>query len=284
MQTKISSASKEVVIGDGRPTVIIGERINPTGKKRFQEELKTGNLETARSEAVAQTQAGADILDVNVGVFGIDEVALLPLVVQEIASLVDTPLCMDSANPDALEVALKVYRGKPLVNSVSGEEQSLGRVLPLVKRYGAAVIGLVQDDEGIPQDTEKRVAVARKIVERAEEMGIAREDILIDVETFSVGADATAGPKIIEAIRRIHGELGVNVTLAVSNVSFGLPDRPLLNNAFAAMAIAAGATSFIADIVKIQPAVLAADLIYGRDRRSRRYIGAYRARSGSEKG
>jgi len=278
MLTKVASTAREVIIGDNRPTVIIGERINPTGKKKFQEELQAGNLETVRREALSQTAAGADILDVNVGAFGINEVELLPQVVQEIAALVDIPLCIDSANHEALETALKVYRGKPLVNSVSGEERSLSRVLPLIKQYGAAVIGLVQDDEGIPQSAERRVSIARKIVERAEEMGIPREDILIDVATFSVGADATAGPKIIEAISRIKMELGVNVTLAVSNVSFGLPERILLNNAFVAMAIAAGATCFIADIAKIQPAVLASDLIFSRDRRARRYIEAHRQR------
>ena len=278
METKLSSPTREVIIGDNRPTVIIGERINPTGKKKFQEELKGGNLDTIRTEALTQTKAGADILDVNVGVFGIDELDLLPKVVREIVALVDTPLCIDTTNQEALEAALKVYKGKPLINSVSGEEHSLSKVLPLVKQYGAAVIGLVQDDEGIPQTAERRVSIAHKIVDRAEKIGIPREDIIIDVETFSVGADTTAGPKVIEAIRRIRMELGVNVTLAVSNVSFGLPERMLLNNAFVAMAIAAGATCFIADTVKIQPAVLAADLIFGRDKRSRRYIEAHRRR------
>ncbi len=278
METKVSSPTREVIIGENRPTVIIGERINPTGKKKFQEELKSGNLDTVRNEALTQTKAGADILDVNVGVFGIDELDLLPKVVREIAAMVDTPLCIDSANHEALEAALKVYKGKPLINSVSGEEHSLSRVLPLVKKYGAAVIGLVQDDEGIPQSVERRVSIARKIVDRAEKMGIPREDIIIDVETFSVGADTTAGPKVIEAIRQIRTELGINVTLAVSNVSFGLPERMLLNNAFVAMAIAAGATCFIADVAKIRPAILASDLIFTRDKRSRRYIEAYRQR------
>jgi len=226
MQTKVSSPASEVIIGDDQPTVIIGERINPSGRKKFQEALKVGNLEFVRREALAQTQAGADILDVNVGAFGIDEVGLLPKAVREITAIVDIPLCIDSANPEALEAALKVYKGKLLINSVSGEEHSLNAILPLVKDYGAVVIGLVQDDEGIPKSTER----------------IPREDIIIDVETFSVGADSTSGPKVIEAIRQIKIELGVNVTLAVSNVSFGLPDRALLNNAFVAMAIAAGAT------------------------------------------
>jgi len=276
VKTIISSSASEVIIGDDRPVVIIGERINPSGKKKFQEALKANNLEIVRQEALAQTQAGADILDVNVGMFGIDEVTMLPLIVREIMAAVDTPLCLDSADPKALEAALEVYKGKPLVNSVSGEEKSLSIVLPLVKHYGAAVIGLVQDDEGIPQSAEKRVKIAHKIVERAEKAGIPREDVIIDVETFSVGADATSGSKVIEAINRIKIELGVNVTLAVSNVSFGLPDRALLNNAFVAMAIAAGATCFIADTEKIRPSVLAADLIFNHDMRARRYIEAYR--------
>jgi len=203
---------------------------------------------------------------------------LLPKAVREITAIVDIPLCIDSANPKALEAALAVYKGKPLINSVSGEEHSLSNVLPLVKEHNAAVIGLVQDDEGIPKSAERRVSIASKIVERAEKIGIPREDIIIDVETFSVGADSTSGPKVIAAIRQIKIELGVNVTLAVSNVSFGLPDRELLNNAFVAMAISVGATCFIADIVKIKSAVLASDLIFNRDMRARRYIEAYRQR------
>jgi 5-methyltetrahydrofolate--homocysteine methyltransferase len=191
---------------------------------------------------------------------------------------VDIPLCLDSANPEALAAALKVYKGKPLINSVSGEEQSLARVLPLVKEYGAAVVGLVQDDEGIPKDSERRVAIASKIVERAGKTGIAREDIIIDCLAFAVGADTSAGPAIIEAIRRIKAELGVNLTLGASNVSFGLPDRDLLNSAFVAMAITAGATCLIVDVARVRPAVLAADLILGRDKYARRYIEAYRQR------
>ena len=225
--------------------------------------MKAGNLEIVRREALAQAQAGADILDVNVGTFGVDEVTLLPQAVQAVMDTVDIPLCLDSANPEALEAALKVYKGKPLINSVSGEERSLARVLPLVKEYGAAVIGLVQDDEGIPKDAERRVAIARKIVERAEAAGIAREDIIIDCLAFAVGADTSSGPAVIEAIRRIKAELGVNMTLGASNVSFGLPDRELLNNAFVAMAIAAGVTCLIVDVAKVRPTVLAADLDSG---------------------
>jgi 5-methyltetrahydrofolate--homocysteine methyltransferase len=280
MQTRVSSPTKEVIIGDDQSTVLIGERINPAGKKRLQEALRAGNLEIVRREALAQAEAGADILDVNVGTFGIDEVTLLPKAVQAVIETVDIPLCLDSTNPEALAAALKVYKGKPLINSVTGEEHSLAKVLPLVKEYGAVVIGLVQDDEGIPKSAERRVSTARRIVERAEAAGIAWEDIVIDCLAFAVGADTSSGPAVIEAIRRVKAELGVNITLGASNVSFGLPDRDLLNNAFIVMAIAAGATCLIVDVAKVRPAVMAADLVLGRDKHARRYIEAYRQHLG----
>lgn len=278
METRVSSPKKEVIIGDNQPTVLIGERINPTGKKKLAEALKAGDLEIVRKEALAQMQAGADIIDVNVGVFGIDEAALLPKAVQAVMKTVDTPLCLDSSNPDALEAALKVYKGKPLVNSVTGEEHSLKRVLPLIKKHGAAVIGLVQDDDGIPKDAEGRVRVAHKIVERAEAAGIPREDLVIDCLAFAVGAEPASGAAVMEAIRRIKAELGVNMTMGASNVSFGLPDRELLNNAFVVMVTAAGATCLIVDAAKVRSIILAADLVLGRDKRARRYIEAYRQR------
>jgi len=191
---------------------------------------------------------------------------------------VDIPLCLDSNNPAALEAALKIYKGKPLINSVSGEEHSLTRVLPMVKEYGAAVIGLVQDDDGIPKDAGRRVSIAHKIVERAEAVGIARENIVIDCLAFAVGADTSSGPAVIEAIRRIKAELGLNMTLGASNISFGLPDRGLLNNAFIAMAVAAGITCLITDAAKVRPAIVATDLILSHDKHARRYIEAYRQR------
>lgn len=278
METGISSITREVIIGDGHPTALIGERINPAGRKKLQEALKRGDLEMVQREALSQAEAGADILDVSVGTFGVDEVKLLPEAVQLVIETVDLPLCIDSAYPKAMEAALKVYKGKPLVNSVTGEEHSLARVLPLVKDYGAAVIGLVQDDEGIPKNSERRLAITRKIVERAESAGISRRNILIDCLTFAVGADPTSGSIVIDTIRKIKAELGVNLTLGASNVSFGLPDRSLLNKAFVAMAIAAGVTCLIVDVAQVRSAVLAADLIMGRDRRARRYIEAYRQR------
>jgi len=278
METRLSTATKEVVIGDDQPTVLIGERINPTGKKRMSEALKSGNLEIVRQEALAQVKAGADIIDINVSMFGVDEVTLLPQAVQAVIDTVDVPLCLDSANPEALEAALKVYKGKPLINSVTGEEHSLGKVLPLVKEYGTAVIGLVQDDEGIPSNPEGRLAIAYKIVDRAQAVGIPRQDIIIDCLAFSVGADTNSALVTIETARRVKAELGVNLTLGASNVSFGLPDRNLVNNAFVAMVIAAGVTCLIVDVAKVRPIVVAADLVLGYDKHARRYIEAYRQR------
>jgi 5-methyltetrahydrofolate--homocysteine methyltransferase len=278
METRITSAAQEVVIGGDRPTVLIGERINPSGNKRLAEALRRGNLEVVRNEALAQVQAGADIIDINVGTFGVDEVALLPRAVQAVMDTVQVPLCIDSANPAALEAALKIYKGKPLINSVTGEEHSLKKVLPLVKEYRAAVIGLVQDDEGVPKDKERRVSIAHKLVVQADSVGISREDIIIDCLAFAVGADTASGLEVIKAIGQVKAELGVNQTLGASNVSFGLPDRDSLNNAFIALVIGAGVTCLITDVGKVRPDVLAADLILGRDKRARHYIEAYRQR------
>jgi 5-methyltetrahydrofolate--homocysteine methyltransferase len=279
METRITSAEKEVIIGEGRPTVLIGERINPSGRKKLSEALKAGQLEIIGGEAEAQVEAGADVIDVNVGgAFGVNEVAVLPEAVKIAMKAVDVPLCIDSSNADALVAALKVYKGKPLVNSVSGEEKSLTKVLPVIKEYGAAVVGLTQDDEGIPTSADKRVAIAHKIVERAGKAGIPPEDIVIDCLAFAVGADASSGLVTLETIRRIKEELGVNMTLGASNISFGMPDRDLINYAFISAVIAAGITSLIVNVAHVRPIVLAADLVMARDRRARRYIEAYRQR------
>ena len=283
METKVASPSREVIIGDNRPTVLIGERINPTGKKKLTEALKAGDMEIVRKEALAQVEAGADILDVNVGAFGVDEVSLLPKAVKAVMETVDVPLCLDSSNPDAVEAALKVYEGKPLVNSVTCEGRSLKRILPLVKEHGAAVIGMVQDEDGIPKDAERRVRIAHKIVEKVEAAGISRENLVIDCLAFAVGAEPSSGVAVIEAIRRIKAELGVNMTMGGSNVSFGLPDRRLINNAFVAMAVAAGVTCPIVDVAKVRSIILAADLVLGRDQRARRYVEAYRQRPKPDK-
>lgn len=280
METRVASSTREVVIGHELPTVIIGERINPSANKKLAEALKTGDFEDiVRKEAAAQVAAGADMVDVNVGAFGVDEVALLPAAVKAAMEAVDVPLCIDSANTAAIEAALKVYKGKPLVNSVSGESHSIGKVLPLVKEFGAAVVGLVQDDEGVPKDRERRVQIAHKIIEKAEAAGIPREDVLIDCLAFAVGADTSSGPEVHAAIRRVKEELGVNQTLGASNVSFGLPDRDSLNNAFLALIVEAGVTCLITNVRKSLPVVRAIDLILGRDKRARRYVEAYRLRA-----
>jgi len=284
METKVSSAKKEVIISIDRPAVLIGERINPSDREKMSKALKAGNLEIVRKEAIAQVEAGADILDVNISAPGVDDAALMPEAIKVVMAAVDVPLCFDSPNPDAIEAALKVYRGKPLINSVSGEEHSLKRVLPLVKEYGAAVIGLVQDDEGIPKNADRRVAIAHKIVESAEKAGVPREDVVIDVMAFAIGAEADSGKDVLEAIRRIRDELGVNMTMGASNISFGMPDRPIINNAWLSMVISAGATALIVDAAKVKPSVLATDLVLGRDRFARRFIENHRKRQQQSQG
>ena len=269
---------KEVIIGENRPTVLIGERINPTGRKKLSEALLAGDLDMVGAEALAQVEAGADIIDVNVGAFGVDEADLLPRAVQLVMDTVDVPLCIDSANSEALAEALKVYKGKPLINSVTGEEHSLEKMLPLVSKYKAAVIGLTQDDDGIPDNAERRVAIARKIVQRAEAAGIPPEDVVIDCLVFAVGADTRSGLVTLDTIRRVKEELGVNFTMGASNISFGLPERELINNAFVSISIASGVNSLIVDAAKIRPIVLAADLVLARDNYARRYVAAYRQR------
>ncbi len=278
METRVSSATKVVIIGQGHPTVLIGERINPTGKKRMSEALRAGDLEVVRKEALTQVEMGADIIDVNVAATGVDEVSLLPQAVQVITDTTDAPLCLDSPRPEALEAALKVYQGKPLINSVTGEDHSLKKVLPLVKEYGAAVIGLLQDEEGIPRSAEQRISVAHKIIECAGAVGISTEDIIIDCLALAVGADPSSSLVILDTIERIKAELGVNLTMGASNISFGLPDRNLINNAFVAMVIAAGVTCLIVDAAKVRQTVLATDLLLNQDAYARRYIKAFRER------
>ena len=285
METILKSARKTVIISPEKPTVLIGERINPTGKKRLAVALGAGSLDIVRVEAEAQVEAGADVLDVNVGAIGVDEVALLPKAVHLVMETVKVPVCIDSANAEALRSALAVHKelapeGKPLVNSVNGEEASLGRVLPLVAEYKTAVIALAMDEDGVPSTSGKRLTVARKIVERAEVLGIPREDVIIDCLALTVGADdSQAGRITLEAIRMVREELGVNMTLGASNVSFGLPEREVVNWAFLAMAIQSGVNCPIVDAAKVRPAILAADLLLGRDEYAMRYIKAYKKRS-----
>jgi len=283
MEITLKGTGRKVVIGDGRPTVVIGERINPTGKKRLAAALAAGDLEVVRREALAQVEAGADVLDVNVGAAGVNEAALLPRAVEMVMETVDVPVCIDTADGEVLAAALATHRelnpdGKPLVNSVNGEESSLARVLPLVAEYGAAVIGLCMDDDGVPETPERRLEVAKAIVERAKGHGISQDDILIDCLALAVGTDPKAGWTTLEAIRMVKEELGVNTALGASNVSFGLPDRETLNGAFVAMAILRGLNAAIVDAARVQHYVLAADLVLGRDEYAVRYIRAFRKR------
>jgi 5-methyltetrahydrofolate--homocysteine methyltransferase len=276
--TSVRSASQEILIGDNGPTVLIGERINPTGKKKLATALKAGDIDVVRIEALSQVKAGADILDVNVVTSGVDEIYLLPKVIEAIMETTQVPLSIDINNPRALEAALKVYDGKPIVNSVTGEDESLNTILPLVKKYETAVIGLTLDKNGIPKEPEKRLDIANKIIEKAGSFGIPREDILIDCLALTVGADSRAALGTIQAIREVREQLGVNQTLGASNISFGLPDRQVINHAFLALAIQAGVTCPTVDVVKVRTTILAIDLLLGRDRFAQRYIKDYNQR------
>ncbi len=280
LTTIVSSATQTVEINRDCPTVIIGERINPTGRKAVLAALKEGNFDMVRKDAVDQVAAGAAILDVNAGVPGADEPALLEQVMRTVMEVTDVPLCIDTADPAALAAALSIYEGKALVNSVNGEERSLDTVLPLVKEHGAAVIGLCMDDDGIPETPEKRLAVAAKIIERAGKVGIPPEDVIVDPLALTMGADSNAGRIALETIELVVKEFGVNVTMGASNISFGMPDRKYINSAFIAMAIYAGMTCPITNplVTEIITAVLAADLAMGRDDYGMRWIEAYRKR------
>ena len=279
MKTVVSGVSKEVwITGDG-PTVLIGERINPSGRKNLAEALRNGNFEVIIKEAGAQVEAGADILDVNVACPGVDEIAILPQVLEKVTASVDVPLCIDFNHPGALKAALKVYAGKPIVNSVTGEENSLNEILPLVREHRAAVIGLTMNEGGIPKEPGQRLAIARKILERASSFGISPEDVLIDCLALTVGADSQAGLTTLEAVRKVKEELGVNQTLGASNISFGLPERNLINHTFLTLAISSGVTCPTVDATKVRPTILSIDLLLGRDRFAQRYLRNFRRRN-----
>jgi 5-methyltetrahydrofolate--homocysteine methyltransferase len=276
MQTNLKGAKKSVVIDTDGAMVIIGEKINPTGRKKLAAALQAGDMEYVKTLALGQIAAGADVLDVNVGVPGMDDVALMEQVVKFLTQFVDIPLCLDSSNPATLAAGLMAAPGKPLVNSVSGEEERLKNVLPVVKDRGAAVIGLILDDGGVPATAMARFAVAEKILERAVRIGIPQEDVVIDPLVMSMGADSNAGRITLETIRLVHDRLGLNVNLGASNVSFGLPDRPTINMAFLALGMGMGATCAITDPLKMNGLIRASDLILGRDEYGMRYIKSYR--------
>ncbi len=272
METSVRSATQEIIIDYDRPTVLIGERINPTGKSRLTEALKEGDLEFVRMMAVSQVEAGADILDINVAASGVDEISVLPIIIEKVMEWVTVPLCIDINNPKALKPALETYTGKAIVNSVTGEEELLETILPLVKEHDAAVIGLTMDEEGIPKQSEKRLEIAARIVERAEAGGIPPKDVIIDCLALTVGADYRAALDTIEGIRRVREQLGVNQTIGASNISYGLPNRHVINHAFLAIAIEAGVTCPTVNAKKVKQTVLATDLLLGRDRFAMRFI------------
>jgi 5-methyltetrahydrofolate--homocysteine methyltransferase len=283
MHTVLESRSKTVTIGHDQPFCVIGERINPTGRKVFSEELRGGDLSRVREDAVAQVEAGADMLDVNAGIPLVDEPELLKQMLAVVQETTDVPICIDSSVISALEAGLSVYEGKALVNSVTGEDERLEEILPLVARYGAAVIGLANDETGIPETPQQRLDIARKIVSAAGDFGIPPEDVVIDPLAMTVGADTEAVKVTLEAIRLIRDELGVNMSLGASNVSFGLPQRHALGGAFLPMAMAAGLTSAIMSCAReIVDSVRAADLLLGHDEWGARWIAAHRERQAQE--
>ena len=285
--TIISSATKEVVIGFDRPFVMIGERINPTGRKLLAQEMKDGDFSRVEADALAQVAAGAHMLDVNAGIPLADEPALLARAVQLVQAVTNVPLSIDSSIIEALEAGLAVYKGKALVNSVTGEEEVLQRVLPLVARYGAAVVAISNDETGISEDPDVRFAIAKRIVERASDYGIPACDVVVDPLVMPIGAIGQAGQQVFRLLRRLKDELGVNTTCGASNVGFGIPNRHAITGTFLAMAISNGMTSAIMNPLheEVKTAVMAADVLAGNDRDCAAWIRQFRdPAAGGERG
>lgn len=272
MRTVLRGKSREVLIDTSGPVVIIGESINPTRRKKLVTTLQSNDFSYVLELAESQIKATAEVLDVNVGFPGVDDVRLLPLAVQALNEKFDVPLCLDSPNPKAIEAALKVAQGKCLINSVNGEEKSMNALIPIAKEYGAAIIALAMDEEGITHDPEKRLKVAEKILERAVKSGIKEEDVVVDPLAMAVSADPRACVVTLETIRLVHEKLGLNITQGSSNISFGLPDRETLNAVHMSLSIMYGLTCPIANPEKIAVTVRAADLILGRDDFAMRYV------------
>lgn len=280
LTTLLSSKTKTVEINRANPTVIIGERINPTGRKLMLKALQEGDFDVVRRDAESQVLAGARVLDVNAGVPGADEPALIKQVMATVMEVTDVPLSIDTADPEALEAALKSYEGKALINSVNGEERSLKAILPLVKEYGAAVIGLCMNEDGIPPTADARLKVAANIIERAGKLGIPSQDVVIDPLALTMSADHTAGLIALQTIEKVITEFGVNITMGASNISFGLPDRKFVNATFIVMAIHAGLSCPITNPLEpeVNIAIKAADLSMGRDEYAMAWIKAFRQR------
>ncbi|MBI2957296.1 MAG: dihydropteroate synthase [Chloroflexi bacterium] len=279
MITTLKGRTTQVEISPERPTAIIGERINPTGKPRLAKAISEKNWDTLRQEALSQVGSGASIIDVNVGAAGADETVILPEAVKVVAEAVGAPICIDSSDPVALEAALRVCPGRALINSTTGEEKSMAAILPLAAKYGAAVIALCHDEEGISGEPEKRFAVAQKIIARAREAGLEESDLLFDPLVLPVGVGKTNGTACLATASLLSGRLGMNLTLGASNVSFGLPDRHVVNNSFLCMAIWCGVNAPIVNPggPGLRESILAADLIAGKDPDCMRYIKNYRS-------
>jgi 5-methyltetrahydrofolate--homocysteine methyltransferase len=281
METRLSIRDRVVVISPDSPFTIIGERINPTRRKKLAETMSQGDFSVVQEDARKQVEAGAKVLDVNAGIPGGDEPALLSGAVKAVMEVVDVPLCIDTANPDALKAALEIYPGKALINSSTAEESMMSRVFPLAKKHDAAVIGVITDENGVPPTPQARLEVARKLINRASDYGIPAENIVIDCLALTVGADHNAGRITLDAMTLVRNDVGVNLNLGASNVSFGLPDRKIINVAYLALAIARGLTTAITDptVPEIQTTLLACDLLMGRDEYAMRWIKAFRKRS-----
>jgi 5-methyltetrahydrofolate--homocysteine methyltransferase len=279
VDTILTSRGREVVVSIDRPFVIVGERINPTGRKVLAAEMKEGRMDRVRSDAIAQVAAGAHMLDINAGIPQLDEAALLVAAIKAVSEVTDVPICIDSSIIEALEAGLAAYQGKALVNSVTAEEERMERILPLVKKHGAAVIGMANDETGISMIPEERVALARRIIERAADHGIPQSDVIIDPIAMTVAADPTCGLITLETMRLIRDQLGNNMTCGASNVSFGLPDRATVNAAFLPLAMHSGLTCAITNplVPEVRRAVLAGDLLLGHDEYAMRWIASYRA-------
>jgi len=278
METVVTGNGTEVKFGQGLPTVIIAERINPTGRKKLAAELQEGKLDIVREDARKQTEAGGHIIDVNVGAVGVDEVDMLPRAVEAVMEQTNQPICLDSANPEALKAALKIYPHKVLINSVNGEEKSMSNLLPVVAESGAAVICLMMDEDGIPETVEKRLAIGKKIMERAEKMGIKREDLVFDALVMTNSTNSESANITMETQRRMVAEYGVATTGGYSNVSYGMPNRELINIEFISMGIMNGLTAPIADPLTpgLTEAMKAADFLAGRDPYGMNYLSHYR--------
>ena len=277
-ETVIGSASRDHIIGFEKPFTMIGERINPTGRKLLAEEMKNGDFSRVESDAIAQIEAGAHMLDINAGIPLADEPALLAQAIELVQGLSDIPICIDSSIVEALDQGLQVYKGRALLNSVTGETERLEQVLPLVKKYDAAVVAISNDETGISEDPDVRYAVAKKIVEHAADYGIKPCDIVIDPLVMPIGAIGQAGRQVFDIVGRIRKELKCNTTCGASNVSFGLPNRGGINSAFLTMAIAHGMTSAITNPChkEVMEAVMGADVLMGHDQDCLRWIAKYR--------